>query len=159
MNGQRENAVTVEALFTQIMKYTSSHHRDNMPTYAISGLYDLFPESGASGKKLVTHRWPDEWPNHSSAGIYAVFDDKIDLIYLGKTPQNSFLEARLDSCFGSRTERSCRLIGEWRIQPRYVLTVAVADDSTWEAAAMEEFLINTLSPALNERGQSSARLS
>lgn len=145
---------TLTEFTDSINEYTSSHRREGLGGYHISGLYDLFPQAGEPPAP-VEYKWPDDWPNPDNAGIYAFFDEQANLIRIGKTSMNSFLAARLAAHFGYTPERGCRIKKDWAIAPRFVMTVAVPDDATWEASALEEFTIKRLNPPLNRNGRSS----
>jgi|APEBP8051072210_1049370.scaffolds.fasta_scaffold00009_107 hypothetical protein len=138
----------------QVQRYISEHRRDGLAAYNISGIYDLLPGTQPSTTDLA-YKWPESWPNASNAGVYAIFGSDMTLLYVGKSSMNSFLGARLSSYFGYTPERTCRIKGEWSISPRYLMTVAVPDDATWEAPALEEFLVQRLNPSLNKNGRSS----
>jgi hypothetical protein len=145
----------LEDLQVQLQDYALSHRRDGLAAYSVSGVYDLYPQNTQTAAIAVASKWPDDWPNSSNAGVYAIFDEHFELIYVGKSSMNSFIAARLGTYFGytSAPERLCRLKGEWRIEPRYLITVGVPDDATWEAPALEEFLIQKLNPTLNRNGR------
>ena len=136
-----------------IQEFVASHRRDGLEPYKVSGIYDLFPNLAPSAI-APDHRWPESWPNSSRAGVYALFCGDLRLAYIGKSSMNSFLGARLSSYFGNEPDRTCRIKGEWRIRPRFLMTVAVPDHATWEAPALEEFLIQQLNPPLNRNGRS-----
>lgn len=138
----------------EVEQYTLHWRRDGLPAYNISGTYDLFPEV-PSGVEKIEHKWPDTWPNSSSAGVYAVFDEGMKLLYVGKSSMSSYLGARLGSYFGFTPERTCRVNHNWAVKPKYLITVAVPNASTWEAPALEEFLIKRLNPPLNRNGRTS----
>ena len=137
----------------KVQEFVASHRRDGLEAYKVSGIYDLFPNLPTT---TVTpdQKWPESWPNSPHAGVYALFCSDLRLAYIGKSSMNSFLGARLSSYFGNAPDKTCRIKGEWRIQPRFLLTVAVPDSATWEAPALEEFLIQKLNPPLNRNGRS-----
>ena len=74
------------------------------------------------------------------------------LIYVGKASMGNCLWNRLGAYFGGRDE--CRVKHDaWKRPPQFVVTVAVPKSSTWEAPALEEFLIQRLDPIDNVRGR------
>jgi hypothetical protein len=136
-----------------VQDYVASHRREGLEAFEVSGIYDLFPQSALTGD-AAAHKWPESWPNSANAGVYGVFADDLTLLYVGKSSMNSCLGARLSAYFGYTPERACRVKSEWRIQPRFLATVAVPDSATWEAPALEEFLIQRVNPPLNRNGRS-----
>ncbi len=117
----------------------------------VSGLYDLFPELGDSHADYV---WPDSWPGGESAGVYAILDTGLNLVYIGKASMNSSIGIRLSSYFVFDKERKCKIKHpqSWRGSPRYVATVRMLDELRFEAAALEEYLIANLSTTDNSAG-------
>lgn len=143
----------MDAFKAAIETYISNFRRVELPPLVISGVYDLYPTS-ARGTVACEYVWPDTWPNSERAGVYAFFDEGADLMYVGKCSMNSFLGARLGAYFGYGDERQCILKGgPWGRNPRFVMTVGVPDTMTWEAPALEEFLIQQLNPPLNRHGR------
>lgn len=81
-----------------------------------------------------------------------MLDDDEAVIYVGKASADSWIGARLAKYFQYDANGRCRFIhAEWC--PRYVVTVAVPDDSPFEAPALEEFLIKELQPRWNTLGK------
>ena len=138
----------------QVEQYILHYRREGLPPYKVSGIYDLFPESRNS-IEAIEHKWPDTWPNSSDAGVYALFCEDMALLYVGKSSMRNCLGARLSSYFGFSSEGACRINGDWGINPKYLITIAVPSDATWEAPALEEFLIQRLNPLLNINGRTS----
>jgi len=153
MPPHRETTVDPVNQFKEtVEQYRALHRREGLPDFDVSGLYDLFPKTDP--RSDTAHHWPDDWPNAGRAGVYAVFADDRELLYVGKSSMNSFLAARLGAYFGYAPDRSCRIKNTWVRAPRFLVTVGVPDDSTWEAPALEEFLIQKLNPPLNRNGRS-----
>jgi hypothetical protein len=115
-----------------------------------SGLYALSPETTVPTEK----HWDEEWPNSNRAGIYVIFGNS-RVLYVGKARK---LGRRLACYFQyefPRAGNKCRIIhdGCWKEKPLYVATVAVPDDSKFEAASLEEYLIEKLHPCDNTLGR------
>ncbi|EDZ65766.1 hypothetical protein NOC27_2446 [Nitrosococcus oceani AFC27] len=97
-------------------------------------------------------QWPEIWPHAARAGIYAFLNEDSEVIYVGKASLRNSLGARISSYCGYGADRECRFYGEWRSPPRYVLVVAVPDETRFEAPALEEYLIRELQPSDNSAG-------
>lgn len=112
---------------------------------AISEMYSLFPEESRSTP--TTLNWPDNWPFAHQPGVYLVFGIGMQLLYVGKS---RFLGQRLSNYFrwSAGPESPCRIVHTgWKTRPMFVATIAVAE--SFEAAALEEFLIARLHPEEN----------
>jgi hypothetical protein len=115
----------------------------------ISDLYALFPdEPSAVGARL---KWPNPWPNADSPGVYLIFGTGTELLYVGRAWN---LNSRVSSYFRYASDGSgrCELRDEWQHRPAFVATIAVDDDKFFEAAGLEEYLIEALQPVENDRG-------
>jgi hypothetical protein len=150
-NEQKGLADIVEAL----SEYTSRFRRQELQALEpISGLYALFPDVEMAPE--VTWRWSEStpWPHGDRAGVYFVFGTGVRLLYIGKASMGAKIGNRLSHWFQyERPGRSCRVVhAGWREQPRFVAALPVSDDMTWEAPALEEFLIQRLSPPDNSNG-------
>lgn len=92
------------------------------------------------------------WPNAENQGVYAIFCSDSELLYVGKASLSSSIGSRLASYFVKNqngTGAATKSGHYWTRIPRYVLTAAVA--KSWEAPSLEEYLINKLQPADNQR--------
>ena len=139
----------LDNLRSALMKYRKYRHPD-LADLALSDLYALFPEEG---EPLATMHWDQQWPNSDHAGVYLIFDKNGKLLYVGKAWA---LGHRLASYFQYRQPRgegnACEIVHAWTPPgPMYIATVAVPDDSKFEAASLEEYLINELKPSENVR--------
>lgn len=113
--------------------------------------YCLFPD-----KRDPRPSWPDRWPNADKRGVYLMLGDDDAVLYVGKASADSYLGARLAAYFRYGEDRRCKFIYEdWC--PRYVVTIAVPDDSSFEAPALEEFLIRELRPPRNTLGNTRSK--
>lgn len=136
-----------------IAEYEQRFRRNDLESLEKSGLYDLFPSNGAV-EVPVAATWPDDpWPFASRAGVYLIFDEKLDLLYVGKASLSSSLGERLCNYFRIDRDRGCCIRHDgWKKTPRYVATIAVPEDMRFEAPALEEFLITRLQPIANSIG-------
>lgn len=140
-------------LVSAVSEYSARYRHPNLSEFSVGPAYDLYPKEDDTKMKCDL-KWPDTWPNSDKAGIYAFLDRELNVVYIGKSSMNSFLGARLSSYCGYGEEKICELKhSTWTIQPRYVWTVGVADDLSFEAPALEEYLIMRLKPVDNVAGK------
>jgi hypothetical protein len=140
---------TLKKLQDAIAEYETDYRRQDFGRFEPGALYDLFPP--ATGSPLA---WPEPWPHSDDAGVYAVLDASRSVLYVGKASFNHCLGGRLASYFAYEKGRkgSCKIIHKWHAKPRYVYIVPVPHDRTFEASALEEFLIRKLQPPDNKVG-------
>jgi len=92
--------------------------------------------------------WKEPWPNAESVGVYAIFG-KTGLLYIGKASLNSSIGIRLSSYFkGNGVPNKNH---NWTDNPTYIVTIATK--FSWEAPALEEFLILQANPIDNSIGK------
>ena len=141
---------TYDDALAAIMTYSRKYRRDDVPPLEIVGLCDLDPHlEGADAR--VTSDWSKPWPNNHRFGVYLIFDERVALLYVGKS-SGMGIGRRLYDWFG-QGER-CRVSpGHWSRRPRYVLSAAVPVEMHFEASALEEYLIRELDPCDNARGR------
>jgi excinuclease UvrABC nuclease subunit len=86
--------------------------------------------------------------------VYAFLDEQGMLLYVGKASFRNSIAARLSTycMFEAGKGTPCRLNHQWKTKPRYVVTVAVPEETRFEASAVEEFLITRLEPPENSIG-------
>jgi hypothetical protein len=128
--------------------YHNAYRNPNLGRLRLGDPYALFPEGPhPSGVKLVG-RWPDEWPNVDSPGVYLILSANLDILYVGKTSLRQTFGTRLSDWFRSETDTGkCRVIGTWSSSPTYVATIPVG--APFEAPSLEEYLIQELRPPDN----------
>ena len=150
-NGSHTSLVDI----IEVLNHYKAHFRRESlpPLKPISGLYALFPELESAPE--VTAKWPDAWPDGGFQGVYFVFGTQLRLLYIGKASMRHQIGARLSFWFKyARPDRSCKVVHTgWSEQPRFVATLAVPDGMAFEAPALEEFLIERLSPPDNVNGR------
>jgi hypothetical protein len=144
------NESILERLYSALDKYESKYRHPDLEKLKRSGLYALFPEQG---KPLAAMHWDQQWPHSDHAGVYLIFSKKGELFYVGKA---SLIGHRLSCYFQYAQPRgesdACRIVHHWKEPgPMYVVTVAVPDDSQFEACSLEEYLIKELNPSDNVR--------
>jgi len=138
----------------QIKTYVTNFRRNDASDLEVGDLYDLFPDRKAKISGKVTAKWPDYYPYQDRRGVYIIFDDRLNLLYVGKASMGNCLGNRLAKYFGYADDRqTCRIWHEhWTKQPRYIMTVAVPIDMPFEAPALEEYLVTSLQPCDNTQG-------
>lgn len=117
----------------------------------VSDYYALFP-SGARTDIPISGGWDSEpYPHQYKAGVYLIFSEDLELIYIGKT----------DSNFGSRLYNhfkgsgACNVVQSgWSKKPYYVVSIPVERSKSHAVSpvCLEDFLINRLQPCDNTRG-------
>jgi len=135
-----------------IGEYASKfRHSDSLPL-EISAPLDLFPSLPRPSGIMPQCSWVDSWPFHDRAGVYMIYSEAGELMYIGKTSMNQCIGKRLYVRFGG--DESCVIKDDWWPQPpRFVVIVAVPDTQRFEAPALEEFLIKRLQPICNVAGK------
>jgi len=111
----------------------------------VSKLYSLFPQETAD--KPTDANWPDNWPLAGCAGVYLVFGKNMQLLYVGKSAS---LGRRLTSYFrwSAGQGSPCRIVhAGWKERPMFIATIAMTQ--SFEAAALEEYLIARIHPTEN----------
>jgi excinuclease UvrABC nuclease subunit len=111
-------------------------------------LYALFPDEEITLE--VGHRWPGLWPDGGGPGIYFVFGSEGQLLCVSKASMNSSMGARLSHWFKmERPSGRCAVVHGWTERPAYIATLPIPADLTFEAPAIEEYLIGRLNPPDN----------
>ena len=140
-------------MLTQVIRYLDEYQekyrRPDLPALELRGMYALFPEEGLAD--FVESGWGDPFPNADSKGVYLIFGRTGMLLYVGKASMGATLGGRLGTHFAGTKE--CRLLShDWTERPAFVATIAVPEGMSFEAAALEEYLIKCLSPGDNKLG-------
>ena len=147
MRGVSENVeYKLTDLQCAVNEYCENYRYPSMEKFLSGPAYDLFP-TDPPGKLECSSEWPDTWPNSDYAGIYAILDSNAYILYIGKSSMNSSLGARLSSYCRYGPNKSCHLKYDgWTRKPRYIYTVGVPKATSFEAPALEEFLIKSMRP-------------
>ena len=130
---------------TFVEQYHKEWRHPRLEPLVCSDMYSLFPEKTMESPTVLN--WPAQWPNDDRPGVYLIFGAQRQLLYIGKS---QWLGRRLTSYFGWNNGRNsaCRVVhSSWRTAPTFVATTAVAE--SFEAAALEEFLIARVNPEEN----------
>lgn len=137
----------------EVRCYEEQYRSPVLARFDIADPYDLFPERG-SASLPCEGQWPASWAYPLRAGVYAFLSENAKLLYVGKASFRSSISARLATYCGYQERRSgpCKLSNRWKGSPRYVVIVAVPEESRFEASALEEFLIWKLQPPENSVG-------
>ena len=138
-----------------ISEYATKYRRSEFPPFDISDqLYGLFPSTLHSLETAPPYVWPAPYPFDQRAGVYLIFSDTLELLYVGKASMGSCLGKRLYTYFHYAAGQPCTLKhSTWTQEPRHLLTVAVPEATPFEAPALEEFLIARLHPSNNSVGR------
>ena len=88
------------------------------------------------------------WPSNESPGVYIFLDLNKNITYIGK--------ASFDNCIGGRL--NSRFDTKWNPKKpesegcKYITTIALTKDVSFEAPAIEEFLLKFLTTRSNKIG-------
>ncbi len=142
----------LEDVKRMIERFEAVYRGANLEKFEQGPLYDLFPEKVP--RPFDCERgWPQTWPSNGKPGVYVFLDDHLEILYIGKSSANSTVSARLASYCEYGTNRTCHLKHKtWKKSPSYVWIVGVPNETWFEAAALEEYLIRNLSTAENVVG-------
>jgi hypothetical protein len=135
-----------EFIINAVTTYHNEWRHPRLATPEHSDVYSLFPQE--SQDTPTSANWPDDWPLAARPGVYLIFGDKMQLLYVGKT---GWLGSRLSDYFkySAGPGSACRVVhGGWRNRPMFIATIAVAE--SFESAALEEYLIRTVHPQENK---------
>ncbi len=128
----------LEELRAALDQFNKKYPRPNMPELKVSDLYDLDKD------------WAKSYPNATLPGIYVFFDKNKNLLYIGKVSRKNVLGQRLSTYFGHDDKNGWKLHEphEWESYgyPRYIVTIPLPADRSFEAPAIEEYLIAKLNP-------------
>lgn len=144
---------SLDDLRSGILAYEQTQRREDFGPFADGALYDLFPHE-APGARVPAASWPATWPHSDAPGVYAVLNWQLSVLYVGKASFRNSLGGRLGAYFGyvGGADRTCRIVHAWSAAPRYVYLVPVLRERSFEASALEEFLILRLQPPDNRVG-------
>lgn len=131
---------TVNSIDTKIEEYSEKYRNPKLPKIQKGEIYNL--KKDIEGTEEIG--WPDSWPNAERNGVYAIIN-KDTVLYVGKASLSS-LGSRLSSYFRYGKNRRCEIPSEhtWSSPPTHVCTWAVPEDMSFEASALEEYLIREL---------------
>ena len=143
---------TLEDLKDKVAEYCANYRHPGLEEFTLGPLYDLFPGQ-AGGTLHAKHKWNETWPSNGQAGVYAFLNDAGALVYIGKSSMKSSVSARLNAYTSYGPEKSCKLKHDrWIVKPRYVFIIGVPRTTSFEAAALEEFLIREIPTSDNVNG-------
>ena len=159
---------TLETVRAHVSRYCEMYRHPNLEKLSLSQVYSLVagvgepPRQATQAPSAAPHQdqeasppfgWPGTWPNSGEPGVYLVFDTAMNLLYVGKASMSNGIGARLNGHFGYATDgtRGCAPRGTWSAPPAYVVAIGVPH--SFEAPALEEYLILELQPPDNVRGK------
>ena len=113
----------------------------------VPDLYDLLPHLPTN--HTAKGQWPAPWlSSFFSPGVYFVFDDSLNLLYVGV----STVAISIRTYDHFRTDRStglCSPKDTWPSQPRFIAALPVNPSMAWDACGLECYLIQQLKPPKN----------
>lgn len=128
-----------------VCDYESKYRHPELEAFLISEKYDLFPT-----EKRSENCWPHRYPHADRTGVYMIMDSEDNILYIGKS--SVAIGKRLGSyfSFSSIDGESCHIKdANWTTPPRYLATIAVPVNSSFESASLEEFLLSNISTSDN----------
>jgi hypothetical protein len=134
-----------ESILDAVTTFHTDWRHPRLAPLEYSDVYSLFPQE--TSNTPTNANWPDNWPLADRAGVYLIFGARMQLLYVGKSPT---LGTRLSSYFRWSAGKGtpCRVVHTaWKTRPMFVATIAVTE--SFEAAALEEYLIGRLHPEEN----------
>lgn len=138
--------------YDAVTEFASRHRHSGFPPLEASGPLDLFPSLPLPAGITPQGRWTDpQWPFTERAGVYLIYSESFELLYIGKSSMKQCLGKRLWRHFGGG--ETCVPNDVWPQTPRFVVNIAVPDEMPFEAPALEEYLIKKLQPLLNTVGR------
>ena len=132
-----------------VTEYEDRYRRSDVPPLEVAPPLDLFPSLPTLDGFTPPLRWEHPWPFGDRAGVYLVYSNSFDLIYVGKAQR---LTSRLYDYFGEGDVCEVRH-NNWPQPPRFVINIAVPSNMTFEAPALEAYLIRELQPIRNISGK------
>lgn len=134
-----------------VTEYVARYRRADLPPFEVGAPLDLYPSRPPAAGFTSQLTWEHPWPFSNRAGVYLLYDEALELFYIGKASMNRCLGQRLYEYFGGGA--SCVPKLEWLQPARYVINIAMPSEFPFEAPALEEFLIRKLQPRVNGTGK------
>ena len=136
----------VTAVLERVKEYSDTYRKPGLAPFEVSDSYSLFPVNETPDPK-----WPQPYPSGKRQGVYLIFDETMNLLYVGKASMSNTMESRLSAYFSYDSDKkTCKVKKQetWSAKPRFLITIAVPPDSSFEAPALEEFLIKSFGDEL-----------
>lgn len=140
--------VSLNDVLEKIDEYTVQYRKPDIPELSVSGLYSLSPKKETS--VMTESEWPQSFPNANKRGVYLILGAKLQVLYVGKASMNNTIGNRISSYFSYAEDKvTCKVNSQyWSEEPKYILTIAVPDEMSFEAPAIEEYLIKSFGKLL-----------
>ena len=151
VNGMNKSQFLSSLAGKAIDTYQALYRHPNQPSFEIGKVVHLHPAQTRKHEEDGSSPWSDPWPFDKRAGVYFIFSEDHQILYIGKTSMGQCLGKRLYCHFGGGTACEYDVAG-WGTEPYFVVNIAVPHESPFEAPALEEYLIADLSPKLNVHG-------
>jgi len=133
-----EQAVSIEKLVGELEKFNIEFPRPGIGKLELSEPVDVTDQSTS-------------WPHCTFPGVYILLNKNSEVLYVGKASCNTNLGYRLGAHFyANGTPKS-----DWLEGVTHVRTIPVDKNHSFEAPAIEEYLIQQLNPPLNVSGRRS----
>jgi hypothetical protein len=145
-----EHVMTMlEDLQRMLAEFNRDYPRPGLPPLVLSEPYDLIEH----WQRKMT------WPSSNLPGIYVVCDGAFRVWYIGKSSWGSNIGSRLGAHFKNGADKLAESrYQDWReAKLRYVLTIGLPPAHSFEAPAIEEYLVTRSHGLLNVHGMSGER--
>lgn len=134
----------------ELTEYVVRYRRSDLPPIEVGEPLDLYPSLPAPSNFRAKLTWANPWPFGDRAGVYMIYCESLEIMYIGKASMNRCLGNRLYEYFGGGS--ACTAKADWLEPARFVINIAVPREMPFEAPAIEEFLIKRLKPKRNGTG-------
>lgn len=142
-NCEADELSDIKRIFGVVADYEARYRHPDLAAFEVSEIYYLSAQHPKT--ESTKNVWPSPFPQVSCAGVYAIFDSRLRLLYIGKTVN---FGSRLSQYFKYAPNKTCNVIGDWGHEsPESLITIAVSEP--FEASSFEEYLIGRLDPPLN----------
>lgn len=138
--------ISIQQIKASVATYTADFRRSDLQEFEWGKTLALFHEEFQDGAELT---WNDPWPLKDRKGVYFIFGRTMNLLYIGKASTGSSLGKRLSHWFHGEARIAHP---SWSEKPYFVRTLAMPDGEPFTAPALEEYLIEKLSPPDNFTG-------
>ena len=80
-----------------LSEYVTRYRRTELPPLEVGAPLDLFPGEPVPASFVPQVTWDNTWPFNERAGVYLIYSDSLDLLYIGQARR---LGRRLYDYFG-----------------------------------------------------------
>ena len=74
-----------------LREYIERYRRTDLPVLEVGAALDLHPSRLAPASFTPQLTWEHPWPFNNRAGVYMIYNEALELMYIGKVSMNLFL--------------------------------------------------------------------